>query len=217
MDKRLVAATERVDNIMEQLLNAGADMEDPVSIYHVELPSNLSYNSGACRIVVWDNNYDDFVVKFPISNAEEKFCRREVELYARAQELHIDEAFAWCDCIYEPNTALSGIGVYAMEYLDCDEEEISSKTFDSAFRYYCEDQGLDPTDEKVRKDYEWDVYDCDEANDYLYDLFMTKLDEKKRTSVDEFISDNDINDLHAGNMGFRNDMLVICDYAGYGW
>ena len=32
-----------------------------------------------------------------------------------------------------------------------------------------------------------------------------------------FLYNNDVNDLHSGNVLMKGGRFVICDYAGYGW
>lgn len=216
MDKRFIAAAHRTDEIIRVLLDAGFDMSDPTSIWHIDLPSNISFDSGACRLVVWDDDYCDYVVKFPRSKYDERYCQREAELYAEAEKLHIEEAFAWCRCIYEPNDMIEDMGIYAMEFVECDAERLSDASYDSAYHQYCDAQNLDPSDKEVQAEYDNSYYDSDKENDYLYDLFLSKLN-CNSADVDSFVVSHDINDLHCGNMGIRGDVYVLTDYAGYGW
>ena len=215
MDNRCKEAKVRVDAIFQELEELGFDVYRPLSINDIELPSHLGYDYGVCRLVVWDCNYCDYVVKFPIDSSDIKFCEKEVDIYKDAEEEGVEEAFAWCKCIYAPEEI--GNGIYVMEYVNCNEDEISDEVSESAYRRYCEDYDREVDDDDAREEFFQDYYGEDEMDD-LYDMFLNGLrDWQLRNKVDTFVSEQDINDIHCGNVGYRDNQLVLCDYAGYGW
>lgn len=212
MKTMLERATERVNEILEQLDMCGFDVDRP---YDCELPKGFYVDDGACRVVVIDAVHQDFVIKFGWNKKDKKYCEREEEVYEAAEEKGLGQYFAWTHyiCDYQ-NRA-----VYAMEYLDCDEEDISDKSSDYCWKLYCEDNNVD-TDEDdwdIRDEF-WDSYN--DASDQTYGVvryISSMISAKDAIALDQFIWDNDINDLHDGNFGYRNKEIVICDYAGYGW
>lgn len=215
MKTMLERATERTNEILEQLDMYGFDVEDP---YKHELPDGFYVDDGACRVVVIDSVHKDFVIKFGWNKKDKKYCEREEEVYEAAEEKGLGQYFAWTHyiCDYQ-NRA-----VYAMEYLDCDEETISDKSSDYCWELFCEDNGIDTEDEDgydydVRDDF-WDSYN--DSTDHTYGVLRylySLISAKDAVALDQFVWDWDINDLHDGNWGLRGANLVMCDYAGYGW
>ena len=212
MNINLELATERTYAILDKLTECGFDVREP---YAADLPDGMYISDGACRFVIIDEKHPDFVIKFGWSPSDEKYCRKEAELYAAAKERGLGKYFAWNHYICQ----FQGRGVYAMEYLDCDEEDISEKSSDYCWKLYCDDNNVD-TDEDdwdIRDEF-WDSYN--DASDQTYGVvryLSSMISAKDAIALDQFIWDNDINDLHDGNFGYRCKQIVICDYAGYGW
>lgn len=215
MKTKLELATERTMAIIKQLVECGFDIENPNC---ADLPDGLYMADGACRVVIIDECHPDFVIKFGWNKSDDKYCKKEAELYEAAEKKNLGKYFAWthyiCDCW--------GRAIYAMEYLDCDEETISEKSSDYCWELYCEDNSIDTEDEDgydySYRDEFWDSYN--DTSDMTYGVFRylcSMISAKDAVALDQFIWDNDINDLHEGNWGLRGTELVMCDYAGYGW
>ena len=201
------------DTIMQKLFANGFDIHNPFSIGEIGVWNiGLNYGCGASRIVVWDDNLD-YVVKIPIGYGDERYCVHEVELYEKAVECGLASHFAWCDCLGE----YDGRNVYVMERLDCNENMFEDLTYTWRYESYCEEKNLDPDDERSRQKYShyfWDFY-CDD--DLVLEWFLSQFSEKISSQVRAFINRWQINDIHAGNMGYRGSQPVLCDYAGFGW
>ncbi len=212
MNINLELATERTYAILDKLTECGFDVREP---YAANLPDGMYISDGACRVVIIDEKHPDFVIKFGWRDSDEKYCKREAKLYEDAEKKGLEMFFAWTHYICE----FQGRAIYAMEYLDCDEEDISDKSSDYCWKLYCENNSvdLDEDDWDIRDEF-WDSYN--DASDQTYGVvryLSSMISAKDAFALDQFIWDNDINDLHDANFGYRNKEIVICDYAGYGW
>jgi len=210
-----IEAIEYAMNLFNELIDCGFDPSQPNSISLINLPSDIEWASGATRVVVWRIGAD-YVIKFGWDAGDEKYCAREYEIYRDAVKFGVSDYFGWCERAIEPENNY-GIGVYVMEYLNCDEETIDDSSFELAFHNYCEENGVEENSDSREDFSEW-YWESDESTDTPLEYFLNEIkDCAKRHDVDEFVCNEDISDLHAGNFGYRDDTLVICDYASYGW
>lgn len=210
-------ATNFARNLFEELVDYGMDRTNPAgSICHLDLPNDITWACGASRIAIWRNN-SNYVIKMPIYANCLKYCEREVEIYHDAVKQGIEEYFAWCDCAIAPADN-GGFGVYVMEFLNCDEDGIDDDSMEYRFKEYCRSNDLDSEDEEVRDDFlDW-YWDSDDCGDAVIDYLVEQIPETSvQRKVYSFIDNEDISDIHSGNVGYRNNTLVFCDYASYGW
>lgn len=214
MNINLELATERTYAILDKLTECGFDVKEP---YAADLPDGMYISDGACRVVVIDEKHPDFVIKFGWTPSDEKYCKREAEIYEEAKKKGLAKYFAWTHYICE----YQDYGVYAMEYLNCDEETVDDRSSDYCWELYCEDNDLD--EEKAREDWDirdefWDSYN--DSTDHTYGVvryLFSLISAGDAIKLDQLMWDWNINDMHAGNWGLRGNQLVMCDYAGYGW
>lgn len=208
-------AAERIINCVEE---AGFDVFDPNSIINGDWNLareyfNLAY--GASRLVIWDEVYD-YVIKVAFDGYE-KYNQHEVEVYQSAVACGFEKEFGWCDCIIEPVYEGDKVivpGIYVMEFLDGNEEEVLDSAYDYGYKRFCESRGLDSSTYQYTDDYD-EVREDD--MDELMDCFVSYIDNDKRGKFERFLCDHHVNDIHNGNVLFRNNKMVICDYAGWGW
>ena len=202
--------------IIDTLESYEVDIHNPESIIYMDyeyFPTEIHLNYGASRLVLWDENYD-YVIKIPLSMYDEKYCQHEVEIYAAAVDKGLEHHFGWCECFLEPTDC--SVGIYVMEYLDGCEDLIYHDAWTYAYEHYCEENHLDSSSEEIAEDY-INSYDGDKDNEILMDYFKSEMDIKEATLFERFIDRWHINDLHVGNYLLRNNKMVICDYAGWGW
>lgn len=209
------AAAERIMNKIEQA-NLGSDTPHDILdvVWQGGLPNGLYANYGASRLVIWDDECD-YVIKMPIDSYDEKYCKREVEIYSAAVEEGLEDLFGWCACYREPEEYKCGI--YVMEFLSGNEDEIFDSAWNYGYQKFCDEYGLDSSIEDNREEYEANHYDYNTDNANMLELFESLIDGIKASLLDRFLAKWRINDLHAGNYLYRGTELVICDYAGYGW
>lgn len=214
MDNRTISAFMAAQRIIDTLEKGGFYTYDP---RHIEdnsycLPDNLHCDFGASRVVIWDENYD-YVIKIARTEDDERYNKREVEIYEAAVAEGLEESFGWCACYHEPSEWDGEYvpGIYVMEFLDGDEECVCERAFSCSFEKYCEIHSIDnPTVETVSS-YESEVNPDEE----VMNLIKATIPESKHSLFDKFVRIQDITDVHSGNVLFRNDTVVICDYAGW--
>lgn len=175
--------------------------------------NGISFFHGASKLVIIDEE-SDWVIKLSYDcsidvdeGMESDYCKRELYNYEKACEEGIDKFFAEIHMVGE----VDGIEVYLQEKLKVDdgvEEDV-----DKIFRDYV--YSLDES-------YYDDIEDEDERRALLADE-VYEMDEGERIEaifgfeerLITFIENNDINDLHSGNFGYRGADLVIMDYSGW--
>lgn len=209
---RFTEAYNRIHMIMNILDHAGFDINDPWSFESLDVPE-LWFATGATRLVVGMNDYPDYVAKIALTEEDEKYNVHEVELYQAAEREGLGEHFGWCAEIYDYGAR----SVYAMEYLDCDYDQIDCESYQWGYENYCYEQDLDVNTEDSREAYEDYFWKSGTYDNLVLDWFEDKLLKPIVAKFDRFVYEHDINDIHASNVGYRGNTLVLCDYAGYGW
>ena len=209
---RFTEAYNRIHMIMEILDYAGFDINDPWSFESLDVPE-LWFATGATRLVIGMNDYPDYVAKIALTEEDEKYNIHEVELYQAAEREGLGEHFGWCAEIYDYGAR----SVYAMEYLDCNYEEMDSESYEWGYERYCAEENLDSANADSQEAFENYFWSSGSCNSLVLDWFEDKLTGLVAAKFDRFVCDHDIKDIHPGNCGRRNGQLVLCDYAGYGW
>lgn len=218
---RMVEAFAAAQRMIDELAHYGLDRETLVNDFEndCELPCGMWWNCGASRIVIGDE-MENYVLKIASTQNYEKYNQREVEVYQRAVEEGLEDNFAWCACYLEPYTE-DGVylpGIYVMERLDGNEDEVRDSAWVYGYQQYCKVYNWLYKDLSHASDYNnWsgrNYEDDDDLLDYLTS-FIKESDMIRKFYC--FIEDERVDDLHCGNFLFRNERLVICDYAGWNW
>lgn len=217
MVEAFAAAQRMIDKLIDNDFDRITLVNDVESGY--DLPCGMWWDRGASRMVIGDEN-EDYVLKIASTQGCEKYNQREVEVYQRAVEEGLEDNFAWCACYLEPYTE-EGIyfpGIYVMERLDGNEDEVRDSAWVYGYQQYCKVYNWLYTDFSHASDYNsWsgrNYEDDDDLLDYLTS-FIKELDVVRKFY--RFIEDERVDDLHCGNFLFRKERLVICDYAGWNW
>ena len=207
--ERKEVAFAAAQRILDELEEIGCSLESPdyVICKESDLPEPLHCAWGASRLVIWDNKCD-YVIKVARDKDLEKYNEHEAEVYAAAVNEGLEDNFAWCACYLSPQENFPG--VYVMEFLDGDEDMVCDSAYNYGYELYCRTH--DPDDDEGYDDVR---PDNDERE--LLDLVECHMTYKEANTFERFLSDWYVDDLHSGNMLFRGDRLVICDYAGWGW
>lgn len=211
MEQRLIPARERTDKIMKLLFKKGFDPFNIGDIETLGLPANIEWAYGATRLVVWDWDYPDFVVKIPLGTDCFKYCDKEVGLYQASLVDGVDRYFAWTEFV----DFYHDWPIYAMEFVDCDQDSIEDSVYTSAFENWCAETGSDMDDDDAK--YEFSDYFYDEVCDFIYDWIYNQIGSLEAKALESFINVNRINDIHCQNVGFKDGQIVIVDYASFGW
>ena len=220
---RINQAAMAADRIIDMLECAGFDITDPNSIIsypnYMNMPGSMTYAYGASRIVIWDEDYCDYVVKIALDEKYEKFCQHEVEVYEAAIKEGLADTFAWCMCYAEPRYNDEGEyevpGIYVMEYVDCNEDVNSDEIWKYGYSQYCKERGLDSSSYDYADDY--DEWNCEEDDELVLEYVESQMNDEQRRLFNVFMMKWWISDIHNQNIGHIGNRIVILDYAGWNW
>jgi len=162
---------------------------------------NISYFYGATKSVIIDED-NDWVLKIPFCNKSRDYCAVEAENYKKAVEAGVEEGFAACYFLME----YEGAPCYIMEKVSCDEETVKSDFYEIGSNKFSGEMNEDEIYSYLGS------MDSDEIIDQLLKFYY---DEGFLKKVNIFLSQNKINDLHTGNVGYRGTNLVFVDYSGF--
>ena len=174
------------------------------------------FANGCTRFVMGDDNCD-YVIKFQRLFDEIDYGAIECDIYRDAVAAGYADKFVWCDHLMDYQVPAGEIKVYVYKYVQCSYEMISDDSYDYHFRSFCDENGLDMGSEDARE--EWDSSDGDYTStramlEFAEDFWhMTRED---LVAFVDFLSEHHVNDLHCGNWGYDDKLLVLTDYAGYG-
>jgi len=211
---------ERALNIVRELLPYGLKeaiagcfnnfCDDAVG-YAIE--NHIRFACGASKIVIIDEE-SDWVTKISFDcsaemdeDMEVDYCKRELYNYEKACEEGLDKYFAE---IYKVGE-VEGIEVYLQEKVRVDEgvEDEVNELF-RQYVYAGDEDYYDEIEDEDERNCALDDGVCDmDAGEKIDAIFG--FNEKLITFVENY----DINDLHAGNYGYRGGELVIIDFSGY--
>ena len=219
---RINEAAMAADRIINMVESAGFDITNPYSIIdnadYTNTPADMRYSYGASRLVIWDEDYCDYVVKIALNESYEKYCQHEVEVYEAAVKEGLADSFAWCMCYAEPcmNDDFYNPGIYVMEYVDCNEDCNADAVWEYGYNQYCSERGLDSSNYDHADEYNnWSYDGVDEelTLDYVESYVPGEL---IRAFV-VFMSKWHITDIHTSNIGYIGNRIVMLDYAGWNW
>ena len=221
---RINEAAMAADRIINMIECAGFDLTNPNSILdypnYMNLPDGMQYAYGASRIVIWDEDYCDYVIKIALDEKYEKFCQHEVEVYEAAVKEGLADNFAWCMCyaepIYDDDGEYDAPGIYVMEYVDCNEDTVADATYKHGYEEYCEMNGLDSSNWDSIDEYDrW--YEGD-SEDRVLDYMESLMPSEYRRMFEVFMCKWWITDIHEQNVALKPDgNMVIVDYGGWNW
>lgn len=163
--------------------------------------------AGASKAVIKFEE-EDYVIKIPFYNTKGlDYCRVEYRNYLQAKKEGIEKMFAECYKLMD----YGDCPIYIMELCDCGEETTTEVI--ASVLSPIREMNYDLNDEDEWADFHEEVYDDeDSVNQYLGEV----LDQSDYEALTEFCFENEINDLHAGNIGFIGSRVVLIDYSGYG-
>lgn len=202
---------------------------------HEELPPTVSICDGATRACIIDSDYD-YVVKFDIE--EDNYgsaCEREEKLYFDAIHYGVEKYLNQLVYIgtytrtmyfynYDDVTQLCHFHFTYNEEEFCDELEKHEEEMDlheitiSIPLYACKiAYGYDcgPFDNELVSKAQKIQSPLRAKNIAVATAFIRDYGEEEYEAFSNFVIENDINDLHLGNIGLVDGVLKFIDYAGY--
>ena len=177
------------------------------------------FANGCTRFVMGDDECD-YVIKFQRPFDDIDYGAIECDIYQDAVAAGYGDKFVWCEHLMDypaPDSDEEYIKVYVYKYAQCSYDMISDDSYDYHFRSYCEQEGLDMDSDDARE--EWYNRDGDYTSTRAMLEFAENFWHMTREDLIAFVgflSEHHVNDLHCGNWGYDDNLLVLTDYAGYG-
>ena len=165
-------------------------------------------------------------VNCPVDNCEDcefnrsqSWCARALPDYKGHTELEkirmegFWEAIDWCE---EHYGKIDAPGIYVMEYMDCNEDEVSDAAWTYGYKQYCSANGLDSSNFDSADEYnDWNE---GEHEGQILDYMESQMTSDYRRAFEVFMCKWWITDIHEQNVALRPDgSMVIVDYAGWNW
>lgn len=174
----------------------------------------LTFGTEAKNYIKEINNW---VVKVDMSQCEGSTAK-EVTVYERTLKEAPEFADFLCKTFY--GGIVNEMPFYVMEYVECDEDEVIEIGIDEwrrteDYAYWMEDcynNDVEPGDVEYE---DFTYFEDDEQTSYY--LKGLGYDWELVERFYEWMNHLDVNDLHTGNIGTRNDGTpAFIDFAGYG-
>ena len=198
------------------------------------LPSNIDICDGATRACIIDENYD-YVVKFDTN--EDNYgsaCEREEQIYSNAIAYALERYFNEIVFIGYYQRTIEFYPFYQIEQ-NCDfygydedafDEEIMAHEDDMTIMpivisiplYACrraEEYDCGPVDNELAQQARKVASPLRNRNICVATAFIRNYGMDEYEALSQFALENEINDLHIGNIGEVDGSLVIIDFAGY--
>ena len=211
------------------------------SIDDPAVPENLHFRFGISRGCIIDDGYD-YVVKFDIDgdSFSESLCKREIEIFNDAKNYDLEAYFT--EPVYIGSYCRT-INFYNYEEIEknmedwCDYDPVD---FDEKFMKNEDNYGeICPITISIplyayprASVYTYTYFNEEDAAEYRNKVcssksplrgrhtqiameFMFKYGEEQYNKMTKFMQEENINDIHYGNVGCLNGNLVFFDYAGW--
>lgn len=169
------------------------------------------FYNGMTRMVIAPNG-ENYALKIQYRDFNIDYNAGEERVYKQAVARGLEKCFAETAYVFN----YCNHDIYAMELCDANEDENNSRIYDYYYNEFCAENNLDSDDFQSQKEFDEQYDSCDALDscgviEYAASVWGTELANK----VEDFLDDMNVNDYHSGNIGFIDDWLVICDYAGY--
>lgn len=187
---------EKVDNTYGNVCYGDYDND-----YDFEISTEtrlIHISCGATKCVIEGNGW---VYKMPFTDGCYNYCEKEVEIYEKAIEASVEEFFAPCYFLKK----IDNFEVYIMKYAEVDYDSLMEDL-------YARLSGEGMSENEAENTAQWADENA-EFVEYLFPYYAEDNDTFENLLC--FLSEEDINDLHSGNMGYINGNVVLIDYSGF--
>lgn len=164
-----------------------------------------NFANGETRWCFWFENVDE-VIKIPRFDGDRDFdyCKRELHNYALARQYRVEAVLLpirYVGCFGGSDIYVQPKFTYANSDMNRNQHKELKKKLGSARE-----------SRAMRRS--WNkLYYC--MDDTWYARVLQLYGKKFLASFEKFSNDAKLNDLHNGNIGWRNGRPIILDYAGY--
>lgn len=161
---------------------------------------NICYACGVSKHVFWLEEGSGYVFKMD-KYVEEKYCDMEYDIYKKAVLAGLSNMFAEIFPVLNYGERI----VYAMKFVEANEFDVTDDYYSRQIRYINDGE----------EDEEDEYYDIPIEEEQVLSLLEYYYPDMMNDFY-KFINKEGINDIHAGNVGYLNNKLVLIDYSGYG-
>ena len=198
-------------NLKKEIERTNSVIEDGEGFYWFVASScfcrnyKIKVESGCTRGVIIPPN-ENYIIKFDI-DWKDHFCEVEALNYRKAKRAGLEKFFAAMRFLVRFNFGGFRMDFYIQEKVDemmVDNNSIYRSDYDCSEDYEAaleEGEASESNEDCVPYGWADRVIDYFGSNTYY--------------RIIDFLNDNDINDVHSGNVGFMGDRCVIFDFAGY--
>lgn len=180
-------------------------------IENENLSNIISCYQGASKLCLVFKK-EDFVIKWTREDPWESFndeAMKECEIYQKAKEQGLEKLFPLTEFFGEIN----GIKFVLQEKIDysCEDCPYDTKLKYRKISKTATEKIIDKMRNgfKINKGYDRDL-------DWLWaSMVITLYGKKVCKKLCTFIKENEINDLHTSNLGYKNNHPIILDFSGY--
>lgn len=215
------------EGLLDECISATAGFEeflaDPCydtwnEIQRDYLPHHVQTAAGMTRVVLIDDDMP-FVLKicFGLESTKTDFNQVEVDVYDEAKKRGVANHFAWIAKLIDKSEY--GCDIYVCEKCDMEEDALEERSYSVAYEHFLLDEDLDDNEESRDK-----FEDHNDSGDNMRQLACEVWGEDEFCRVESVLEDivhdkyHAANlDIHSGNWGYRDEELVLTDYAGYGY
>lgn len=181
----------------------------------------IDSNSGASKGVLFFKGLD-VVIKIPFNGSEEEYydedrdeycfrefsatddyCAEEAVIYQKAKENGIEMLFAETKKV----GTVQDYDIYTQPIVKIFYDSTEHTHFNSNDKKYLK---VKDSLEKITSKYE--LYSLPE--EWLFNV-LKKYGFYMFKKFLNFIKENNVNDLHSGNIGYKNNLPILLDYSGY--
>lgn len=200
---------------MNDLLNqfeiwmANTDPNDSIIDGIIEFCENhagFDWGSGVTRVAIWHKSWD-FVIKISRGDYDTDYCEAEVQHYERAKFYKVDRI---CLPIELYTTLSNGIKLYKQTRYSFDTNSMYHQEYDTYLRKRnC--TGDHRMTYRIKNDCDW----LRRADRKWLERVIQLYGKKFARSMEMWLEENRINDLHNCNTGWLNGRPILLDYAGF--
>jgi hypothetical protein len=235
MEHNIEALRERFSNLLDALmydfnlrnhLDEGSPEDIDCSWEEYNDAANhygIWVGTGCTKFVIGDDNCD-YIIKFQPPYVDEDagefdYCAREVEIYNEAVRAGYADKFAWCAHLFDYEVDGWVLPIYVMEWCQCSYDMIDDEMDDWHYTKYCSSRGIEKSDDAIiaydnegrnEKDYD------ERMMEWVYSVWGMDYYNPADDGFRQFMRSMYINDIHAGNWGWRGNKIVLVDYSGFG-
>lgn len=156
---------------------------------------NFHIGYGLYKYVFIIDDYD-FVIKTDRNSSSiGNGCGAEFQMYKQAVKDNMTEFFPETDFL----TSIGGHKFYIQERADVDEMGLEDSVFEYVSPYF--------DDEQLAREYAYD----DEIE--IEDILNAVFPREKAKKLIKWLNEYEIEDIHCGNLGFRNNHPMIIDFS----